>query len=406
MKNINKFSIIIIIGTLLLVAGLVAYSILSQDPNFILRHESIEIKEDNPVQVSFESVDAENEQIIMPDPVIIRFTPGETSEYKFVVSDIKSSAPVSVETYVMDENFTDYLDFTVLSQTDETFGHPEILSGKTFLQEGCMVYISFDINPTDSDATQVSGSMNITVSKSTEADKPEEIKADQSINLRILANEQQCASFKPEITGYYRFDTTILRGGASSGFSSISAVTAADSLKVNVTNGLCYLEKGKEYYIWVTVNETGRRRSLVSLECSSLSLIKAYGSCELDLEGESLIEYRAASNDPVAIYSESKGDPSVMLFDKTGFAMRSDDDSAGSLSDNKNDFAIVFQPSGGKVYRVCVFGDISGCKIMIGKYTGDGSSITKDDVESEEGGASENAEEGDVTADEAETDHE
>ena len=51
------------------------------------------------------------------------------------------------------------------------------------------------------------------------------------------------------------------------------------------------------------------------------------------------------------------------------------------MSGNPGDFALAFSAGTGETYRICVYGDFTECTVIITGYTGDGSSLTRDDVE-------------------------
>ena len=193
--------------------------------------------------------------------------------------------------------------------------------------------------------------------------------------------------FVPEETAYYDFDTDIVSKDAASGFSSIYGITAEDKTDMIVTDGICLMEAGKTYYVWVGVDETTKKRSRVELSCSRMASETAGGICSIDVSGKTVIEYTAEADMPLIISSSSDGDPDAALYDSEGFMLRQDDDSGGALSGNPKDFALGLQAEKGEVYRICVDGEFAQCTVNIQEYKGDGMAPDSD----AEGGGDTNA---------------
>ena len=150
-----------------------------------------------------------------------------------------------------------------------------------------------------------------------------------------------------------------------------------------VTDGICSLEAGKTYYVWVGVDETTKPKSRVELGCSRMASEAASGICSIDVSGKTVIEYTPEADISIMISSSSDGDPNVVMYDGEGFMMRQDDDSGEAVSGNPKDFLLGLNAEKGEVYRICVDGEFTHCTVKIQEYTGDGSA--PDDNTADEG---------------------
>ena len=54
--------------------------------------------------------------------------------------------------------------------------------------------------------------------------------------------------------------------------------------------------------------------------------------------------------------------------------------SVGTLSENKEDFALVLQAQDDVLYLIHVNGEFKECSVTIAEYTGDGTSLGPDDI--------------------------
>ena len=140
-----------------------------------------------------------------------------------------------------------------------------------------------------------------------------------------------------------------------------------------MTDGFAYLEAGRDYYVWVTVNESTKSRSDVELSCARLASASAHGECSVDIDGSTVIEYKADADMPLMISSASDGDPDAAVYDKEGFMLRSDDDSGETVSGNGKDFALGLNAKKGSVYWIYVDGEFAQCTVNIKEYKGDGT---------------------------------
>ena len=93
-----------------------------------------------------------------------------------------------------------------------------------------------------------------------------------------------------------------------------------------------------------------------------------------------MIEYVADKACNLAVYTVSGGDPRAVIYDKEGYPLRTDDTSDTSLSDNPHDIATVLKVEKGTLLHICVYGDVTDCRVFITEYTGDGTTFTKDDL--------------------------
>ena len=388
-KKIKRLIAACLVG---LAAGAALCIYLYNNTNYFVKLFAAEIREDQKqeLDVHYQNEDAKQLKTYY-------FVPEESGEYLFTVSDINCSDDVAVGLYVANNDFTEYMVAENYIPEDDN----KELSGSTYLQQGAKCYISTVIISMDEpEAEPFDGSVCLTVSKKPEYTEPPLLTEEEDAVITLAADGRGCARFMPAETGYFRFDTSIVSKDASSGFSSISSIISPDNLKTQMTEGIAYLEKDKEYYIWVTVHETGDSSSEVSLSVNSLALMKVSGASEITLTEDTVIEYHADKSEYMAVYSSSDGNPNSLIYETAGFALRTDEDGEDSLSDNDKDFAMVFSQEAGKNYCICVYGDLgTECKVTIVPYTGDGSSLTPEDVDlsvlktDEEGSEGEGADE-------------
>lgn len=375
----KRIIIISVIAVLLIGAIAYAYIMFNPDPNFLIKLIAKDITLDENKSVSF--THTEDDELATAAIPVYLFKAPKSAEYSFVVSDVKADKDLNISMYVMDENMEDLLVTSNYDKDSDRYIMDAETAGTVYLQKDKEYFVMTDVLAADVNEVNFSGKINIKVSYAPEVEKPAEIHVGESVKMRLKTNEKRCVIFDPEESGFYRFDTNIVSKDASSSFSSISSITTENKTKISVTDGSCYLDGGREYCIWVTVNESPRKTSAVEVTCVKLETINAEGICNIDLTGETMIEYTASEDADIVIFSESDGDPRATLHDSPGFLLREDDNSGGTLGDNGKDFAMVFSADKGKVYRICVFGSFENCKLRIGKYTGDGSSLGPEDVE-------------------------
>lgn len=370
LKIIGEVLLLIVLAAIVLV--IIAY----QNPGFYLRLVSDKISEDRTVEASY-NYDFDNLSKIKTTPFYY-FTPSESGNYTFSVEDIESSAEVRLTMSVTDRYLDDY--FVTDNRWRQKKGNTDTISGSASLQASKPCYVLFTVAPVDEDLAQFSGSFKLTVSKTPDEEGPPRLTADEPVTVRVDAEGQACAVFTPDETGYYRFENSIVSHDSSKGYSSLSSVTASNNIKVGLTSDICMLLKDQEYYVWVAANETDSRTSLIELSCIPLKTVKASGKCSVDLTGNSVIEYVAKKGCDLAVYTVSEGDPKLMIYERAGFPLRSDDRSEAPLSDNPDDVATVLRVNEETGLHICIFGDVRKCRVFITEYTGDGTSLTADDV--------------------------
>lgn len=368
-----------IVGVIILLVVLAAIPIfvtLIHNPGVYLKLISEKIVENQFVEASY-NYDFDDTSKIKKAPYFY-FTPSESGNYTFSAVDLESSNEVYVTMSVMDNHLNDY--FVADNRDHDTGGLKDTISDTTALQESQLCLVLFTVEPVDGDLAQFSGSFKVTVARQTDDEGPPQLMLNEPVTIKVNAEGQACASFIPPETGYYRFEHSIVSHDSSIGYSSLSSITSADKLKVGLTNDICMLLKDKEYYVWAIANETNSKESEIELSCVPMNTEKAKGICSVELTGESVIEYFAEKDCNLAVYSVSAGDPKLVIYEQAGFPLRSDDTSEASLSDNPNDVATVLTVKEGTGLRICVFDDVTDCRVFITEYTGDGTSLTIDDL--------------------------
>ena len=368
-----------IIGVILLVVILVAIVMivtLYRNPGLYLKLVSEKIIEDQAVDASY-NYDFDDTSKIKTVPYFF-FTPSESGNYTFSVENIESSNEVYMTMSVMNKFLDDY--FVADNRDHDTDGLKNTISDTTALQASQTCFVLFTVDPVDEDLAQFSGSFRFTVTRDPVDEGPPQLTTEEPVTLETGAEGQACAAFIPPETGYYRFEHSIVSHDSSRGYSSISSVTSSNKIKVGLTSDICKLYKDKEYYVWVSANETDSKGSEIELACSPMKTEKAGGICSLDIAGDSVIEYVADKDCDLAVYTVSAGDPKLVIYEKAGFPLRTDDRSEASLSNNPEDSATVLRVKKGAGLHICVFDDIADCRVFITEYTGDGTSLTMDDL--------------------------
>lgn len=373
----KKYLIIAVLIAALAGAGIFTCVRLVNNTEFMVKRNASEIRKDEPQDLSFSYGKRDDVKRLQA----FWFVPEESGEYRFSVTDIANDATASMGLYVANEDFTDYLVLDNYS-AEETGGVPEDLEGDTFLEKGQKCYIMTVVIGGE-DTGAFDGSVKVNVSLRPE--EPEELKVNGRVTLSIKADGQSCALFHPEESAYYRFDTTITSADASMGFSSVTSVSSDDETTMPVTEGIAWLEAGRDYHVWAEVSETGGGTSEVALSCRKMETIQASGSCEPEIKEDTVIEYTAEEDGYLAVYSVSGGDPAGLIYEKPGFAIRTDDNNAQKLfSDNGKDFAMVFKAEKGGSYHIGVYGKMRNCKVMIRPYTPEEEKTEEDDPEEED----------------------
>ena len=368
--KIIKILLALIAVMIIIAVAIVAYFVHIVDPNKMLRNDATEVTAGEEYTAKFKSV------LEMEDAVIcmtsFKFTPEESAEYIFTVRGEAVSNNVGMNMFVMDEDLSEL--FEAANYEDEEAGpEADLIEGTTFLTKGQLYYVTIDAFSDDAAGMDAfKESFRFSVSKSGDG-APPELKDGESVTLELSKDRQACAMFVPEETAFYDFDSRIVSKDAAAGFSSIYDITTEDKTSMIVTDGICRMEAGKTYYVWVGVDETTKKSSEVELSCSRMASETASGICSIEINGKTVIEYTAEANMPLMIYSSSDGDPDVVMYDGEGFMLRTDDDSGEAVSENPQDFALGFNAEKDKVYRICVDGEFTQCTVIIKEYKGDGT---------------------------------
>ncbi len=379
-RKIIKIILVVIAVIIIIAVGAVAFLVHFADPNGMLKNYATELTEGEESPARFKSV------LKMEDVVIcmtsFKFTPEESAEYIFTAKGEAISNNAGMDMFVMDENMSEL--FETANYNDEDAPESDSMEGTTFLTKGQLYYVTVDVFSDSADGMEAfQESFSFSVSKAGDGE-PEELNTGESISLKLSREQQACALFRPEETAFYNFDTSIVSKDAAAGFSSIYDITTEDRTSMIVTDGICLMEAGKTYYVWVGVDETIGKTSEVELSCRKMDSETANGLCSVDINGETVIVYTADADMPLMISSSSDGDPDVVMYDSDGFMLRNDDDSGGAVSENPKEFALGFNAEKGKTYRICISGEFTQCSVIVQEYKGDGTEPDKSTAEGDE----------------------
>ena len=354
---------------------------IKRDQNFTMKFFSKNIKPDKPVAVKYQS---DKKTLITKSSIpVFSFKPNESISYDVTLSNIKNDKGIELVMNVIDGDLTNYISADTASSRKKkdrfNGGHEDVLTGSGILNKGKKYYIV--IEPVNiSESEYYTGSFDITVSKTPEAEEPEEIKPEEKIEISIDPGETTSVLFRPEENGYYRFESTIKGMRAMIGSSVTSSILTDSGKGVEMFGGISYLRAGNDYYVVVNTDESIKKRVHADVSCTKVEYMvqESYGTIEIS--APTLIKYVSPVREIPAVWSESEGDPQSVVFDKQGIPVSTDNDSGGVLSTNEKDFALVFQAEKHKEYRIFVGGNFDMCKVNIGKYIGDGTRLGPDDV--------------------------
>ena len=370
--------IAITIGVLFI--GTMLFLRFNGDPNYLLKKGAVVLKEGKTADVS--------ERYNSMVPVSGRtnmfvFTPSETAEYQFTLSDINCDEDISLSMIVMDESMSEYAGVSSADADTDASGQDQeagdgTLSCRVSLQKNSICYIGIDAESSEN-RSRYSWEYSLTVTKAPEEEAPAEITTDQKVRISLKADEKKCLLFTPAETGYYKFDAEIV-AGSKAGYAGIDSVTLDNNAEEAVTDGLCHLEAGQEYYVWVAAYDI-RKTAKADVSCRMIGSASFDGTAEVQISDEAVIDFKADDNGLAVIYSVSDGNPDVTVYDAEGFPLRNDNDSGAEISQNEHDFAVVIDAAAGDVYRIFVSGRFSGCKVIRARYTGDGTTIGPDDID-------------------------
>ena len=376
----KRRTILIILGVVAaaLITAIVVLACTAQiyDPNKQLKKHAVEITAGEETGAKFSS----NLEIMgmTAGTASFRFTPEESAEYTFRGEDTSGGKSFFMDMYVIDESLSELLTADNYGGDRESPVASDVMEGNVFLTKGQLYFAVVDVYSEESkDLDSIASAFRFSVSKAGDG-APAELKTGEKVRLTVKKDQQTCAMFVPEETGFYDFDTEIVSKDSSSGFSSIYSITAEDDTDMIVTDGICLLEAGKTYYVWVGVDETTKKKSRVELSCSRMASETASGLCSIDVSGKTVIEYTPEADMTLMISSSSDGDPDVVMYDSEGFMLRQDDDSGEVAGGSPKDFAVGFNAEKGKKYRICIDGEFTHCTVIIQEYKGDGSAPDSD----------------------------
>ena len=371
-KGIKK-KIIIAILALLALAILFSVSVYKSDRNLFIKKFTKTIDLDETKEVSF---DYSKRTYIRRNYIpVFLFKSDEDAEYTFSVTDIDTDDGVYVTMSVCDLDLNEYV------SADNFDEHNGDVTGSEFIAKGNKCILIIDaVSQDDSEKDRYTGSLKVTVSKAEKA-KPLELTEDTPVTVNTGDEEMTSVLFRPEETGYYRFSTKMVSGGADSGFSSVTMIKNADNKEVKVTENISYLEGGEEYYVWISASELTEKKAEISVSCSRINVIRTKKPGSFSIDDETIIEFKPKKGANYAIYSVSGGNVDGAVYDDKGFPLNKDNNSGGTLSSNKDDFALVLQANDNVLYLIHVSGEYKDCTVSIAEYTGDGTSLGPDDIE-------------------------
>ncbi len=348
------------------------YDAMKYDPNLTLKKVATALKEDSTVDVTY-SYNPSETGIFSKDRIrLYSFTPEESGEYTFSVSNVVSDEDTYLSLQVTDSDFNNYLSTDNMEDFGGDFSDSVFLNG----ENKCYILIE----PFSEDfREEYSGSFSLSVSRVSEDAGPAAITESEPAVVKIREDSQTAVLFAPEESGYFRFGSLIVSRDKSAS-SAISSVTTADNEEVKRFEGICYLEGGKDYYVWTSASDMSRSYVKAEISCKRLEILSADQTGEYSINGDTIIEFTSQDVQNLAIYSVSDGNARCHVYDSMGFPLNFDDNSEGELSGNSKDFALVIQAQKKMKYLIYTEGKFDECSVVIAKYTGDGSSIEEDSV--------------------------
>ena len=372
-----------LLGRVLLLLALAAlltlapygYDAVRNDPNLLLKKISTVLTEGSPVDVKYTIKPGKRKILFRNRLPLYSFTPEESGEYTFAVSDIVSEEDVFLSLQVMDNHLNNYL------STDNANDHSDSFSDTVFLNEGSICYIIIDA-ASESDKEEYSGSFSLSVTKAAEESKPAEVTETEPAVIKLTEDSQTAVLFVPDESGFFRFTSRIVSRDKTAS-SVISSVKTTDNEEIKRAEGICRLEGGKEYYVWVSAQDLSTGAVRAKVRCSRINSVSTDQPGEYRISGDTIIEFTSPETKNLAVHSVSDGDVRCLVYDSRGFPLNSDDDSGGDLTGNEKDFALVVQAQRKTSYLIYVYGHFNECDVVITDYNGDGSSVGEDDIPEE-----------------------
>lgn len=371
-KNGKKKKIIIAVIAVLVLAMLMLADAYRNDRNMMLKKLTKKISLDKTAEVEF---DYSKKTLLRKNYIpVYLFTAPEDAEYSFNVTDVSTEDGVYLTMNVCDKDFNEYFN------ADNFDEHNGDLSGTEYISKGNKCYIIMDaVSKDEGSKDRYTGSLKVTVTKAEEA-KPAELKEGEPVTVKTGESEMTSVIFKPAETGYYRFETQMASGKEDDGFSSIALIKNEKNKEVKVTENISYLEGGKEYSVWVSASEISGKTAEVSVSCSRVASIETEETGTYNITGETILEFKPKKGANYAVFSVSDGNVNGAVYDDKGFPLNKNNNSVGTLSENKEDFALVLQAQDDVLYLIHVNGEFKDCSVTIAEYTGDGTSLGPDDI--------------------------
>ena len=379
-----KKKVLYILAAILVLALVYAYDTMRHDPNFILKHSSAELKLDTGKEVTYR-FDRKFPSSRTKAPVFF-FKPSESASYTFTVSDIDANENDAVLVInVMDKNMSDYMQFEAAVNSegavtnDENADNSGSFSGSVLLTRNKPYFIAFDVSPEAEDVDNFRGSFKIIVTKTPEEEKQEpELTTEEPAVVTVNRNEQEAVLFRPQEEGYYRFASELV--SSSAGSSDVVSVISSDGFTAKTYDGICYLLSDTDYHVRVSVDEIKGKKADVRVSCASIATYTSDALSDIEINEEALIEMKTTESYPLVIYTVSDGDTRGEVVDSDGYPVGNDDNSGTELSGREGDYAIVLNTEKGKKYYLYTGGEFNQCTIKFAVYTGDGTTLTADDI--------------------------
>ena len=338
------------------------YDAVRNDPNILLKRLSKDLTEDSAVDIKYTQRSGRPMLLGGSGGRLYSFTPEKSGVYEFSVSDIVSEEDVYLSLQVSDSHFNNYL------STDNTEAGTDSFSDTVFLNEGSICYVLIEPFSED-DREKFSGSFRLSVSAADEESRPAEITEEEAATIRVVEDSQTAVLFVPEESGYFRFESMIVSKDRTA-LSAISSVKTTDNEEIKRAEGICYLEGGREYYVWVSAQDLSKKSVKAEVSCSRMEILAADQPGEYIINGDTVIVYTSRITKNMLVYSVSDGDVRGAVYDSKGFPLNFDDNSGEDMSGNRKDFALVIQAQKRSRYLIYAEGRFNECSIVIAEYDG------------------------------------